>query len=139
MRKYIYLLYSHIYLPHLSFHCRFAFSETLKRMYGIKHDLNSLPPMPEDGGTWSVMQSWALPTKSFLEFVMFSRLELLHLMASLHERFKLCQFVNLTCLICRMFVDALDAQMYDEHHQSGHCYLSFSKVTCLFGLISSSR
>ncbi|XVF33239.1 hypothetical protein REPUB_Repub17cG0151700 [Reevesia pubescens] len=79
--------------------CKLAFSETLKRMYGIKHDLNSLPPMPEDGGTWSVMQSWALPTKSFLEFIMFSR----------------------------MFVDALDAQMYDEHHQSGHCYLSFSK------------
>ncbi|XVF73098.1 hypothetical protein PTKIN_Ptkin12aG0173900 [Pterospermum kingtungense] len=79
--------------------CKFAFSEALNRMYGIKHDFNSLPPMPEDGGTWSVMQSWALPTKSFLEFVMFSR----------------------------MFVDALDAQMYDEHHQSGHCYLSFSK------------
>ncbi|OMO64360.1 Glycosyl transferase, family 1, partial [Corchorus capsularis] len=79
--------------------CKFAFSEALKRMYGIKHDVNSLPPMPEDGGTWSVMQSWALPTKSFLEFVMFSR----------------------------MFVDALDAQMYDEHHRSGHCFLSFSK------------
>ncbi|XVF80160.1 hypothetical protein PTKIN_Ptkin15bG0048400 [Pterospermum kingtungense] len=79
--------------------CKSAFSEAFKRMYGIKHDLNSLPPMPEDGGTWSVMQSWALPTKSFLEFVMFSR----------------------------MFVDALDAQMYDEHHQSGQCYLSFSK------------
>ncbi|KAF5183620.1 glycosyl transferase family 1 protein [Thalictrum thalictroides] len=28
---------------------------------------------------------------------------------------------------CRMFVDALDAQMYDEHHQSGHCYLSLHK------------
>ncbi|TYJ08892.1 hypothetical protein E1A91_A11G103400v1 [Gossypium mustelinum] len=79
--------------------CKFAFSETLKKMYGIRTELNSLPPMPEDGGTWSVMQSWALPTKSFLEFVVFSR----------------------------MFVDALDAQMYDEHHQSGHCYLSFSK------------
>ncbi|KAK8504158.1 hypothetical protein V6N13_132017 [Hibiscus sabdariffa] len=79
--------------------CKFVFSETLKRMYGLQHDLNSLPPMPEEGGTWSVMESWALPTKSFLEFVMFSR----------------------------MFVDSLDAQMYDEHHLSGHCYLSFSK------------
>ncbi|KAK8975953.1 hypothetical protein V6N11_025456 [Hibiscus sabdariffa] len=74
--------------------CKFVFSETLKRMYGLQHDLNSLPPMPEEGGTWSVMESWALPTKSFLEF---------------------------------MFVDSLDAQMYDEHHLSGHCYLSFSK------------
>jgi len=28
----------------------------------------------------------------------------------------------------RMFVDAMDAQMYDEHHQSGYCYLSLAKV-----------
>ncbi|XP_030548052.1 uncharacterized protein LOC115753546 [Rhodamnia argentea] len=79
--------------------CKYAFSEALKRMYGLKHDLDALPPMPVDGDTWSVMKSWALPTRSFLEFVMFSR----------------------------MFVDALDAQMYDEHHQTGHCYLSLSK------------
>lgn len=79
--------------------CRFAVSEALRRMYGIKHGLNSLPPMPVDGNTWSVMHSWVMPTRSFLEFVMFSR----------------------------MFVDALDAQMYDEHHQSGHCYLSLYK------------
>ncbi|PSS03984.1 Glycosyl transferase, family 1 protein [Actinidia chinensis var. chinensis] len=79
--------------------CKFAFSEALKRMYGIKHDWTSLPPMPADGDTWSVMQSWVLPTKSFLEFVMFSRI----------------------------FVDALDAEFYDKHHQSGHCHLSLSK------------
>lgn len=79
--------------------CRSAFSDALKRMYGIKHDWESLPPMPMDGDTWSVMHSWALPTRSFLEFVMFAR----------------------------MFVDTLDAQMYDEHHQSGLCYLSLSK------------
>ncbi|XP_008802051.2 uncharacterized protein LOC103716003 [Phoenix dactylifera] len=79
--------------------CRFAVSEAFRRMYGVRHDLNSLPQMPNDGHSWSVMYSWALPTRSFLEFIMFSR----------------------------MFVDALDAQMYDEHHQSGHCYLSVSK------------
>ncbi|KAK4788389.1 hypothetical protein SAY86_019708 [Trapa natans] len=79
--------------------CKFAFLEALKRMYGFKFDLSDLPPMPNDGSTWSVMQSWALPTKSFLEFTMFSR----------------------------MFVDALDEQMYDEHHQTGHCYLSLSR------------
>ncbi|PSS24241.1 Phosphatidyl-myo-inositol mannosyltransferase [Actinidia chinensis var. chinensis] len=79
--------------------CKFAFSKALKRMYGIKHDWTSLPPMPADGDTWSVMHSWVLPTKSFLEFVMFSRI----------------------------FVDALDAEFYDKHHQSGHCYLSLSK------------
>ncbi|KAL5718774.1 hypothetical protein ACHQM5_011641 [Ranunculus cassubicifolius] len=79
--------------------CRFAVSEALRKMYGIKPDSNSLPPMPLDGNTWSVMHSWTMPTRSFLEFVMFSR----------------------------MFVDALDAEMYDEHHQSGHCYLSLHK------------
>ncbi|XP_057533654.1 uncharacterized protein LOC130811382 isoform X2 [Amaranthus tricolor] len=79
--------------------CRSAFSDAFKRMYGIKQDWDSLPPMPMDGDTWSVMHSWALPTRSFLEFVMFAR----------------------------MFVDALDAQMYTEHHRNGHCYLSLSK------------
>ncbi|OIW02014.1 hypothetical protein TanjilG_11607 [Lupinus angustifolius] len=79
--------------------CKFAFSEAMRRMYGLKDDMHSLPPMPIDGDTWSVMQSWTLPTRSFLEFVMFSR----------------------------MFVDALDMQMYDEHHSTGHCPLSLSK------------
>ncbi|XP_010522929.1 PREDICTED: uncharacterized protein LOC104801379 [Tarenaya hassleriana] len=78
--------------------CRFAFNETLKKMYGVKH-LDSLPPMPEDGDTWSVMHSYALPTRSFLEFIMFSR----------------------------MFVDSLDAQIYEEHHKTGRCYLSLTK------------
>ncbi|KAL8541116.1 hypothetical protein ACS0TY_002406 [Phlomoides rotata] len=79
--------------------CRFVFSEALKQMYGIKHKLSSLPVMPSDEGTWSVMHSWVSPTKSFLEFVMFSR----------------------------MFVDALDAQFYNDHQKTGHCYLSISK------------
>lgn len=35
-----------------------------------------------------------------------------------------------------MFIDALDAQMYDEHHSSGRCYLSLSKVTPLCFLVS---
>lgn len=38
-------------------------------MYGVHpdHDLDSLLHMPNDGDTWSVMQSWVLPTRSFLE------------------------------------------------------------------------
>ncbi|PAN29631.1 hypothetical protein PAHAL_5G239500 [Panicum hallii] len=81
--------------------CRLAFSEAFQRMYGVQldHELDSLLHMPSDGDTWSVMQSWVLPTRSFLEFVMFSR----------------------------MFVDALDAQMYDKHHRTGHCILSLHK------------
>jgi hypothetical protein len=44
-------------------------------MYGVHldRDLDTLLHMPNDGDTWSVMQSWVLPTRSFLEFVMFSR------------------------------------------------------------------
>ncbi|CAN0825132.1 hypothetical protein LINGRAHAP2_LOCUS314 [Linum grandiflorum] len=80
--------------------CKLAFSKAMRKMYGTNEDLESLPPMPVDGGdTWSVMYSWALPSRSFLEFVMFSR----------------------------MFVDSLDAEMYDEHHRTGHCYLSLYK------------
>ncbi|VAH77664.1 unnamed protein product [Triticum turgidum subsp. durum] len=81
--------------------CRLAVLEAFQRMYGFQldGDLSSLPRMPNDGDTWSVMQSWVLPTRSFLEFVMFSR----------------------------MFVDALDAQMYDKHHQTGHCILSLHR------------
>nr|CAD1834106.1 unnamed protein product [Ananas comosus var. bracteatus] len=79
--------------------CRIAVSEALRRMYGVQDDWNSLPQMPSDGDAWAVMQNWVLPTRSFLEFVMFSR----------------------------MFVDALDAEMYDEHHRSGLCYLSAFK------------
>ncbi|CAI9101206.1 OLC1v1038475C3 [Oldenlandia corymbosa var. corymbosa] len=56
--------------------CQFAFSEAFRKMYGLNHNLSSVPPMPVDGGdTWSVMHSWALPTRSFMEFVMFSRFE----------------------------------------------------------------
>ncbi|WVZ69619.1 hypothetical protein U9M48_018383 [Paspalum notatum var. saurae] len=81
--------------------CRQAVLEAFQRMYGLQidHELDSLLHMPNDGDTWSVMQSWVLPTRSFLEFVMFSR----------------------------MFVDSLDAQMYDKHHQTGHCILSLHK------------
>ncbi|KAG8363290.1 hypothetical protein BUALT_Bualt19G0006800 [Buddleja alternifolia] len=79
--------------------CQFAFSEAMKIMYGLKHNLSSLPPMPMGEGTWSVMHSWVLPTKSFMEFAMFSR----------------------------MFVDALDAKFYDSHWKTGRCYLSLSK------------
>ncbi|KAG6400436.1 hypothetical protein SASPL_137267 [Salvia splendens] len=79
--------------------CQSVFLETLKQMYGIKHNLTSLPVMPSSDGTWSVMHSWALPTKSFLEFVMFSRI----------------------------FVDALDAQFHEDHQKTGLCSLGILK------------
>ena len=56
--------------------------------------------MPINGDSWSVLNSWAMSTPSFLEFVMFSR----------------------------MFVDTLDAQHYDEYHSNGTCALGTSKI-----------
>ncbi|XP_057873676.2 uncharacterized protein LOC131079678 isoform X2 [Cryptomeria japonica] len=79
--------------------CRIVFSDTLKRMYGLPKTWMAVPPMPSDGDSWSVLHSWAMPTKSFLELVMFAR----------------------------MFVDALDTQHYNEHHDNGKCCLSLSK------------
>nr|GMC80048.1 Phosphatidyl-myo-inositol mannosyltransferase [Ipomoea batatas] len=80
--------------------CQDAFSKAMQQMYGINlQNFSAVPPMPAVGGNWSVRHSWVLPTRSFLEFAMFSR----------------------------MFVDALDSQLYDQHHQSGYCYLSVRK------------
>lgn len=44
------------------------------------------------------------------------------------------EFVNnVNVLICRMFVDTLDSEFYEQHHLSGVCYLSLSKVSLLRG------
>eukprot|EP01018_Ginkgo_biloba_P037807 Gb_27708 [translate_table: standard] len=80
--------------------CRVVFSDAFKRMYNLPESWTAIPPMPFDGDSWSVLHSWAMPTSSFLEFVMFAR----------------------------MFVDSLDAQHYQEHHDNGTCPLSISKL-----------
>ena len=36
-------------------------------------NLTALPPMPADSGTWSGLHSWAMPTSSFVELVLFAR------------------------------------------------------------------
>jgi hypothetical protein len=43
-------------------------------MYGLPEHIEALPPMPEDGHHWSSLHNWVMPTPSFLEFVMFSRM-----------------------------------------------------------------
>ncbi|PON49533.1 Glycosyl transferase [Parasponia andersonii] len=55
-------------------YCRNAFEDAFRRMYGLPSHIEALPPMPEDGGHWSALHSWVMPTPSFLEFVMFSRM-----------------------------------------------------------------
>ncbi|KAL5709702.1 hypothetical protein ACHQM5_020360 [Ranunculus cassubicifolius] len=55
-------------------HCRTAFADAFRQMYGLPPNFEALPPMPEDGGYWSSLHSWVMPTPSFLEFMMFSRM-----------------------------------------------------------------
>lgn len=55
-------------------HCRTAFEDTIRKLYGLPAHMAALPPMPADGGKWSALHSWVMPTPSFLEFVMFSRM-----------------------------------------------------------------
>ncbi|KAG9159518.1 hypothetical protein Leryth_026899 [Lithospermum erythrorhizon] len=54
--------------------CRSAFEDAFRRMYALPLNVEALPPMPEDDGHWSALHSWVMPTSSFLEFVMFSRM-----------------------------------------------------------------
>jgi hypothetical protein len=78
---------------------REAFVRAWRQMYGLPSNWTDLPPMPTDGGTWSALHCWALPTSSFVELVIFAR----------------------------MFVDALDFQNYEEHHDHEHCCFARSK------------
>ena len=53
--------------------CREAFENSFRKMYGLPKEMVALPPMPDDGDHWSIQHCWAMPTPSFLEFIMFSR------------------------------------------------------------------
>ncbi|KAK7391494.1 hypothetical protein VNO78_19910 [Psophocarpus tetragonolobus] len=55
-------------------HCRTVFQDGFRQMYALPLHAEALPPMPEDGGYWSALHSWVMPTPSFLEFIMFSRM-----------------------------------------------------------------
>ncbi|CAM8967964.1 unnamed protein product [Rhodiola kirilowii] len=54
--------------------CRAVFENAFRKMYGLPSYMDALPPMPQDGNHWSALHSWLMPTPSFLEFVMFSRI-----------------------------------------------------------------
>ncbi|BAT94599.1 hypothetical protein LR48_Vigan588s001600 [Vigna angularis] len=79
--------------------CRTVFQDGFRQMYALPPDVEALPPMPEDGGYWSALHSWVMPTPSFLEFVMFSR----------------------------MFVDSIDALRRDSS-KHGLCLLGSSEI-----------
>ncbi|KAJ7532729.1 hypothetical protein O6H91_13G016800 [Diphasiastrum complanatum] len=78
--------------------CRSVFLDAFRQMYGLPVSWKNLPPMPASGGLWAAMHCWAMPTSSYMEFIMFSRL----------------------------FLDALDSQLYEEHHENGRCCLGIS-------------
>ncbi|XP_016551080.1 uncharacterized protein LOC107850823 isoform X1 [Capsicum annuum] len=79
--------------------CRNAFQDAFRIMYGLPSHIEALPPMPDDGGRWSALHSWVMPTSSFMEFVMFSR----------------------------MFVDALDNLHVNSSNRT-HCILAISTL-----------
>uniref|UniRef100_A0A0D9XM41 Glycosyl transferase family 1 domain-containing protein n=1 Tax=Leersia perrieri TaxID=77586 RepID=A0A0D9XM41_9ORYZ len=54
--------------------CRTLFEDAFRTMYGLPEGVAALPPMPNDGGYWSTLHSWVMPTPSFLKFIMFSRM-----------------------------------------------------------------
>ncbi|XP_048231729.1 uncharacterized protein LOC8281295 isoform X2 [Ricinus communis] len=80
-------------------HCRTAFEAAFRHMYALPSDFEVLPPMPEDGGHWSALHCWVMPTPSFLEFIMFAR----------------------------MFVDSLDA-LHTNSTLDNVCLLSSSEL-----------
>ncbi|XP_044461248.1 uncharacterized protein LOC123192677 isoform X2 [Mangifera indica] len=80
-------------------YCRAAFEDAFRKMYDLPSHIEALPPMPVDGGLWSALHSWVMPTPSFLEFMMFSR----------------------------MFVDSLDA-LHTNSGEPNMCLLSSSNL-----------
>ncbi|KAJ4802999.1 UDP-Glycosyltransferase superfamily protein [Rhynchospora pubera] len=79
-------------------HCRSLFSDAFRKMYGLGEDMASLPPMPDGESYWSALHCWIMPTPSFLEFIMFSR----------------------------MFLDSLDQLSYNKSNPS--CVLGSSEI-----------
>ncbi|ONM40371.1 glycosyl transferase family 1 protein [Zea mays] len=103
--------------------CRLAVLEAFQRMYGVHldRDLDTLLHMPNDGDTWSVMQSWVLPTRSFLEFVMFS--SILDVNKDQHCYSRLLELiVNVWAFHSArrmVYVNPATGQMQEQHHLSG--------------------
>ncbi|CDY14153.1 BnaC02g02700D [Brassica napus] len=73
--------------------CRTTFEEAFRHMYGLPEHIEALPPMPEDGHHWSSLHNWVMPTPSFLEFVMFSRM-FSESLDALHSDSKSCSLAS---------------------------------------------
>lgn len=107
--------------PFFTKFCRTVFEDTFRRMYALPSHAEALPPMPEDGGRWSVLHSWVMPTPSFLEFIMFSRYDFCIENLSFLNAWDLIYLSHK--LLDRMFADSLNGL----HGNSGNA------TTCLLG------
>ncbi|KAL0680574.1 hypothetical protein Bca4012_047421 [Brassica carinata] len=67
--------------------------QAFRHMYGLPEHIEALPPMPEDGHHWSSLHNWVMPTPSFLEFVMFSRM-FSESLDALHSDSKSCSLAS---------------------------------------------
>lgn len=85
--------------------------------------------MPEDGGHWSALHSWVMPTPSFLEFIMFSRYQSGKNTAS--NSIKLSPWLNtdfyLLEKLSRMFADSLNS-LHTNSSEITTCLLGSSSL-----------
>ncbi|MCO5599433.1 hypothetical protein L7F22_053537 [Adiantum nelumboides] len=119
--------------------CRSIFLKTFKDMFGLPLKWNLLPLMPPDGDMWSALHSWAMPTPSFLEFIMFSRIFVSGLDSLSEEKHGKCSLGVSTGEVkhcyCRLlellinvwvyhsgrrmvFIDPIDGSMHEQHKLS---------------------
>ncbi|KAI5075198.1 hypothetical protein GOP47_0009865 [Adiantum capillus-veneris] len=138
--------------------CRSVFLKTFKDMFGLPLKWNRLPPMPVDGDRWSALHSWAMPTPSFLEFIMFSRMFVSSLDALFGERHDKCSLGVSTLEVkhcyCQLlellinvwvyhsgrrmvFLDPVDGSMHEQHNlltRHGLMWINFFSIETLKGM-----
>ncbi|RRT68266.1 hypothetical protein B296_00013536, partial [Ensete ventricosum] len=75
---------------------------------------------------WIAFQSWRASARKVRAYYMLFTAD--NIMPDDGDSCYIHTFKNLVVLFFRMFIDAMDTKMYDEHHQSASCYLSTSKL-----------
>eukprot|EP00250_Pteridium_aquilinum_P016552 c23159_g1_i1 orf=709-3948(-) len=137
--------------------CRQVFLRTFKEMFGLPPSWSMLPPMPVDGDRWSALHSWAMPTSSFLEFIMFSRM-FVSALDSFYLQHGKCNLGGSTFEVqhcyCRLlellinvwayhsgrtmvFLDPDNGLMHEQHNLSsrhGHMWINFFSYETFKGM-----
>lgn len=136
--------------------CRSAFENAFRQMYILPPHIEALPPMPE-GGHWSALHSWVMPTSSFLEFIMFSRmftdsLDALHVNSNetntcmlgssyLEKKHCYCGILELLVNVWAyhsgrrmVYLDPLTGSLQEQHpveHRKEHMWVKYFNITLL--------